>query len=190
MKGTFIAVTGPSASGKTAIVVEMIKRIPGATRLITFTTRPPRPQEVNGRDYFFIDRQAFQKMIEGGELFEYAEVYGNWYGLSHAVLHKTLEQSPCVFVIIDVQGAKNLKTKIPEARVIFLYPNDTDDLERRLREERTETSEEEIEKRIAKARYELSLADTFDAVVYNKEGELEQTVEKALACVTRFSHGV
>ncbi len=181
-KGTFVVIVGPSASGKTKLVTELLKRIPDSARLITTTTRQPRPGEKD--DYFFISREEFEKGIAEDVFFEHAEVYGNLYGSSRKVLDDFLEKYSHVFAIIDVQGAQTLKHKIPDAVVIFVKPGSVEDIRRRLMSERRETSPEELQKRMDTVMHELSLEKNFDHVVDNNEGEFEATIQQVLKIVS------
>ena len=190
MKGKFIVIVGPSASGKTDLVNALIKKIPHSTRLITTTTRPRRPHEKHAENYFFVTREEFERGITSGDFFEYADVYGNWYGSSKENLDTCRKNFKYVFAIIDVQGAQTLKAKVPDAFVIFLHPGSVDDLQKRVRRVRAGISEDELQKRIDTAMDELTLAPTCDVVVKNIEGHFGETVEQVMEIVsvqkTRF----
>jgi guanylate kinase len=183
MKGAFIVITGPSASGKTKLVERLLKNIPDSSRLITTTTRAPRPGEEDGVDYYFISREEFERRLKEDEFFEHAEVYGNLYGSSNIVLKETLEKSPYVFALIDIQGAQSLKEKMPQAFVIFLNPGSIDDIARRLKSERVNVNQEEIAKRIETATREIELRSHFDAEILNREGYFNDTVKQATALI-------
>ncbi|MDB5259354.1 MAG: guanylate kinase [Candidatus Taylorbacteria bacterium] len=184
--GTFIIIIGPSGSGKTELVRALLQRVPNSARMITATTRQPRPHERHGREYFFLERSEFEKGIARGDFFEHAEVYGNLYGLSRHILDGFLEKNDFVFLIIDEQGARRLKTDMPESFAIFIRPDSIADLEKRLITARPETPKEELRKRIDTARHELSMADEFDAVVENFDGRFGETVENTLKILARF----
>ena len=177
MTGKFIIIVGPSTSGKTELVKALLKKMPEATRFVSVTTRAMRPEEKNGVDYTFTDRADFEKRIAAGEFFEYAEVYGNLYGSSKKVLAEELSTHPFVFAVIDFQGAQTIKKLMPEAFVIFLNPGSIEVVHDRMRRIRTDISEEQMAKRMETARHELSLADTFDAKMDNREGYFEEAVE-------------
>ena len=183
MKGSFIIITGPSASGKTTLVAALLQTLHGAAKLPTVTTRAVRPGECDGVDYFFTDSDSFKKRIAAGEFFEYAEVYGNLYGSSKAVLSEFLENHKFVISVVDVKGAKTLKEKIPEAFVIFLRPASENDVVRRLKEERKEIPASELSARLKAVEWELGMASSFDAIVENKEGELAATVSEVLGLI-------
>lgn len=186
-KGTFILIIGPSGSGKSELVRTLLQRVPNSIRMITATTRQPRPHEQHGRDYFFVERSEFEKGIERGDYFEHAEVYGNLYGMSRHVLDGFLEKHDFVFAIVDVQGAKLLKKEALDSFAIFIRPDSLADLERRLMAARPETPKEELRKRIDTARHELSIAGEFDAVVENVNGRFGETVESVLKVLAQFS---
>lgn len=176
MKGKFIVIVGPSAAGKTELVKALIKKIPNSGRLITTTTRQYRPEE-KSTDYFFVTREVFEKGIAEDEFFEYADVYGNWYGSSKKVLEKFRQDFDYVFAIIDVQGAQTVKAKIPDACVIFINPGSVEAVEKRLLRVRAGISKDELQKRHAKIAHELSLAPTFDFVVNNADGQFNEALK-------------
>jgi guanylate kinase len=174
MKGKFIVIVGPSAAGKTELVTALLKKIPHSARLITTTTRPRRPGEKD--DYFFISREEFEKGIQKEEFFEYAKVYGNFYGASKVVLDTLRAQYKYIFAIIDVKGAQTLKVKIPDALVVFIHPGSIEDTHRRIRKVRRDIAQDELQKRLDTATYELSLAPRFDVIVENKDGHFDDAV--------------
>ncbi len=180
--GKFIVIVGPSASGKTELVKALIKKIPNSARLITTTTRERRTEE-KPTDYFFVSRAEFEKGIAAGDFFECADVYGNYYGSSKKVLDEFRKKYDYVFAVIDVQGAQTLKTKIPDALVIFLNPGSVQEIEKRLLRVRAGISQEELAKRHTKIAHELSLASTFDTVIENPEGHFAETVRKAMKII-------
>jgi len=187
MKGKFVIIVGPSTSGKTEAVKALLARVPNSTRFVSVTTRAPRPDEKNGSDYVFVSRDEFQKSVEAGEFFEYAEVYGNLYGSSKKVLADALATHGIVFAIIDIQGAQTIKKAMPEAFVVFLNPGPIEVVHARMKKIRTDISEEQMSKRMETARQELALADSFDAKVENREGRFEEAVEDTLKIVEGLS---
>jgi|CXWK01.1.fsa_nt_gi guanylate kinase len=180
--GKFFVIVGPSASGKTELVKELIKRIPNSARLVTTTTRVRRPEEL-ATDYFFINRQEFEKGIVDGDFFEYAEVYGNLYGPSKKVLADFLSKYDYVFAIIDVQGAVTLKEKMKDARVIFIHPGSVEQIKNRLKRVRRGISEEELQKRLHQVSHELSMAPAFEHIVQNPEGCFDEAVQGVMSIV-------
>lgn len=186
MQGKLILVVGPSASGKTHLVSKLLQKVPNSTRLITTTTRSPRPHERDGKDFFFLTIEDFKKEIQAGNFIEHAEVYGNLYGSSKKVLGDCLQKYKYVFATINVQGVKSLKAEIPSSFSIFIRPGSIEDIKRRLLQDRKGVSDEETQKRIATAEYELSLAPTFDAVVDNIEGHLEDAAQNVLGILSKI----
>ena len=180
MSGKFVVITGPSASGKSTLVDELLKRVPHSARLITITTRAPRPQEKDGVDYYFVSRSEFTKRLGDDEFFEHADVYGNLYGSSKKVLASFLKEHAYVFAVIDVQGARTLKVKVPDSTVVFLLPGSLEEVRRRLLSERMSMPKEEIDKRIKMATHEMTLANEFDLIIENTEGAFDTTVEDCL----------
>ncbi len=174
-RGKFIIVTGPSAAGKTTVVEALLKRLPSSARLVTTTTRAPRPGEIDGRDYHFLSRDDFERRRDAGEFLEWAENYGRLYGSSGVELDKLLAVHPLVFGVLDVQGAAAVKQARPDALTVFLDVGSLDEIDRRLGS-RPGTTPEDLAKRLATARRERSLAGTFDRVVVNHDGRLEETL--------------
>lgn len=186
MSGKFIVIVGPSASGKTMLVKALLERLPNSARLITTTTRAPRPGEQNGIDYYFLSRKEFEARIADNEFFEYADVYGNWYGSSQKVLSSFVDEYDYVFAIIDVQGAKTLKKKLPGCVRIFVKPNSIDEIKNRLQTDRADMPEKELEERLLKVEQELALASTFEAIIQNKEGKFKETVDSCVELLSRI----
>ncbi len=180
MKGRFIIIVGPSASGKTELVNALLKRVPRSARLVTVTTRPPRPGERDGEDYFFVSRTEFEKRIAEGEFLEYAEVYGNLYGQSKKILDAFLRKYRYVFAIIDVKGAQTLKAHMPESFTVFIRSGSLEEIRARLRKIRVDISEEELERRLATVAEEMTYADAFDASVTNVSGKFPETIENVM----------
>lgn len=137
------------------------------TRSVTCTTRPPRPGEVNGIDYYFLTPDEFKKKIDSGDFLEHATVFGNEYGTSRSLVEKELKAGKNVILVIDTQGAGQLKGKI-DATFIFISPPSFEELKKRLLKRRTETPEA-IEKRIAWARHELEMISHYDYHIINDD---------------------
>lgn len=184
--GQLVLIIGPTASGKTTLESELLKLLPNSARIISTTTRVKRPSERDGVDYFFVSRADFEEGLRNGEFIEHAEVHGNLYGASRIVLESTLEQHSVVLAVIDIQGARVFKRIVPTMRSLFIRPSSMTELERRLRAERKEASDDEIRTRLATAEKELAVADTFDRVIENVDGQFESTVQQALACIQEF----
>ncbi len=180
MQGKLIIIVGPSASGKTRLVSELLKKIPNSVRLVTTTTRSPRQNEQDKVDFFFVSRFEFENEIKKDGFFESSEVYGNLYGISKSVLRDFLQKYQYVFAIIDVQGAQKLKAKLLGAFTIFIMPGSLDEIKKRLQQERKGIPIDELNKRLETAAQELALANTFDSTVENIQGQFEKAVQKVV----------
>jgi len=178
-EGLLIVVSGPSGVGKSTVVKEVMKRVEGLVFSISHTTRQPRGKEKNGREYYFISREEFKRMVENNEFVEWAEVYGNLYGTSRRELLLRRNEGD-VLLDIDVQGAINIKKLFPESIRILLFPPSMEELLRRLKN-RKDTPEEEIKKRVKVARWEISRYREFTHIVINDE--LERAVEDVSAII-------
>jgi len=166
LKGLLIVISAPSGTGKTTLVHMLLKEFPDLEFSVSYTTRPPRSGEVDGRDYHFVDRKTFERMIEEGDFLEWAEVYGNLYGTSRTQVLRALNEGRDVILDIDTQGALQVKKNFPEAVLIFILPPSLKELERRLRNRGTD-DEETIERRLKTAREEIRRAPLYDYIVVN-----------------------
>lgn len=178
-----IVLSGPSGVGKDAILTSLRDRLPNCHFTVTVTTRPRRPKEQDGVDYFFISPERFRDMIANGELLEYAQVYGNWYGVPKEQVRQALSKGMDVMIKADVQGAATLKKSVPQAVFIFLAPANLRELEFRLRERQTE-SQEALAHRLAVATEEMKQLDKFDYMVVNADGQMEWAIDQIEAIVT------
>jgi guanylate kinase len=151
--------------------------------VVTATTRPQRPTEVHGLDYFFVSTSEFAEMIEQGELLEYAVVYGDYKGIPKAQVRQALSSGQDVVMRIDVQGAATIRRLVPEAVLIYISAESEEALVQRLRQRKTEP-EDQLKMRIATARQELKWLDMFDYVVINADDQLDQTCQKIIAIIT------
>jgi guanylate kinase len=168
-RGRLIVIAGPSGVGKGSVVKELLSRdSDGLALSVSATTRPPRPTEVDGRDYHFVDADAFDRLILEHGLLEWAEVFGNRYGTPSEFVQVQRSSGRDVILEIDVQGAGQIRERVPEALLILLEPPSLDELARRLRGRGTE-SEERIERRLAEAARELDQRNLFDHVVVNDD---------------------
>lgn len=175
-------ISGPSGAGKGTLVAELLKRVPSISRAVTVTTRPPRRGERNGVDYYFVTKEEFNEGRERGDFLEWALVHGNYYGTPKAEVEKKLKDGYDVVLVIDVQGAARVKEKMPESYLIFIKPPSVEELIKRLQLRKTET-QQEVSRRIARARAEMALAEKYDYVVINDEvnraaTELAEVVER------------
>jgi guanylate kinase len=175
-RGHFIVLSSPSGGGKSTIIQRLLAQIPNLLHSISVTTRNPRGSEKNGDPYWFISREEFLRQRDAGELLEWEEVYGDYYGTPRQAAEAAAAAGHQVIFDLDVKGALRLKAMRPETLLIFLYPPSFDVLERRLRQRGTET-EERLQNRLAVARWECEQAGRFDHVVVNDD------LEKAVAAV-------
>ena len=188
-RGRLFVLSGPSGVGKDA-VLSLMKEMDGLSCRFatTATTRPIRRGERDGVDYLFLTEDRFRALIESDGLLEWAEVYGNLYGVPKRQATDALARGENVLVKIDVQGAATVRRLFPDAVLIFLDPPDADALERRLRARATE-SEPELQRKLSAARAELREADRFDRRVVNEEGEPRKAAERVAAIVREMSDG-
>jgi guanylate kinase len=179
-----LIVSGPSGSGKSTLVQKILE-LPGTMLAVSSTTRPPRKTESNGKWYNFISEAEFRIMIERGEFLEYAQVFGkNWYGTPRKALNEALEQKKDLVLEIDVQGALQVKQKMPGAVAVFVIPPSRQDLERRIRE-RGLDSEDEIRRRLDRARQEMLSYKSYDFAVVNDDLERAGLEVQAIALGSR-----
>jgi guanylate kinase len=164
--GNLFAVAAPSGTGKSSLVKALLELDSHLVVSISHTTRKPRGQEQDGREYHFIDEPEFRRMIDAGQFVEWAEVHGNLYGTSRGAIEERIVRGQDVLLEIDWQGALQIKRLFPNAVLIFILPPSWDELRLRL-ERRGEDDAETIEQRMANARIEVSKADQFDFVIIN-----------------------
>ncbi len=174
-KGNLFIVTGPSGAGKGTVLGRLLPTMEQLQYSVSATTRAPREGEEDGVNYYFLNRNDFLNMVDRGEFLEYAEYVGNFYGTPAGPVDECLEKGVDVILEIEVQGALTVKSKRPEAKLVFIIPPTFADLELRLRSRGSE-SDEIIAKRLEKAKEEYSMANHYDYIVCN--GEVEQAVEE------------
>lgn len=184
--GTLYIISAPSGAGKTSLVNALIQELSHLKLSVSHTTRAPRPKEVDGYNYHFIDQATFKQMQKNGDFMESAEVFGNFYGTSEQAVKKMLEQGSDVILEIDWQGAEQIKARFKDAISIFILPPDIDTLQERL-EVRAEDSQEIIDLRMSKAKSELKHWHKADYLVVNDD--FEQALEdlQAIIKVNRLS---
>ncbi|NOZ06519.1 MAG: guanylate kinase [Chloroflexi bacterium] len=178
-----IVISGPSGVGKDVTLKRMKERNLPFHFVVTTTTRPQRPGEIHGKDYFFISVTEFAEMMDKGELLEHAIVYGDYKGIPKQQVRDALASGKDVIMRIDVQGAATIRQLCPEGVFIFLMAASEEELVNRLHERKTETSEG-LKMRIATAREEVKRIGEFDYVVLNRDGELDSTVDTIAAIIT------
>jgi guanylate kinase len=184
-----IVISGPSGVGKDTIIQRMKERNLPIHFVVTAATRPPRPNEVHGKDYFFYTHDEFAEMIEKGELLEYAIVYNDYKGIPKSQVSDALSTGKDVVMRLDVQGAATIRKLCPDALMIFLTVQDEQEMVNRLLERKTETPEG-LKLRIATARQEMTQVDSFDYVVINRENHLEETVDTIISIIVAEHHRV
>ena len=182
-KGVLLVVSGPSGAGKGTICQMLRDQLPDLGYSISVTTRAPRTGEVDGESYFFKTIPEVKQMIEKGELLEYAEVYGNYYGTLRSEAEKIVNSGRDLILEIEVDGAGQIKKLLgDECTAVMLIAPDHKELERRLRGRGTD-SEEAILNRLATARKEISLAPMYDYIVVNENGKVEECAENIVAII-------
>jgi guanylate kinase len=183
--GRLIVVSGPSGAGKTTVLKEVFERCPFLELSVSATTRPPRPGELDGRDYYFLSQQDFARRRAAGDFLECFEVYGRgyWYGTLKEEVAPRLAAGKWVVLEIDVEGTLAVLRQYPEAVTIFVRPESVDELERRLRRRGTE-SEAAIQRRLEVARRELQFMDRYAYVVTNES--IEEAVQEIVEILQSF----
>ena len=179
-RGRLFVIAAPSGAGKTSLVRALMEREPGLRFSISFTTRKQRPNEVHGRDYFFVAREEFDRMIAAGEFLEHATVFDNSYGTARRQVEESLAAGQDLILEIDWQGAQQIRRALPECHSIFILPPSRAELERRLRGRGTD-SEEVIQRRLRDAASDMGHWREFEFVVVNDDfdralGELQAIV--------------
>ena len=165
-RGRLFVIAAPSGAGKTSLVRALMEREPGLSFSISYTTRRQRPNEMHGRDYFFVSRDEFDRMAGTGQFLEYATVFGNSYGTARAQVEQSLASGQDLILEIDWQGARQIRSALPECCSIFILPPSRAELERRLRGRGTDT-EEVIIRRLGEAADDMAHWREFDYVVVN-----------------------
>ena len=183
-KGLLIVFSGPSGSGKGTILHDVLEQNPSVMLSVSATTRSPREGEQEGVNYFFLSKNQFEQLIADGGMLEHACYCGNYYGTPRKPVEEALKNGKDVILEIEVQGALQIKQKFPECITVFILPPSMEVLESRLRRRQTE-DEETIQKRLAKAKEELTFAKQYDYVVVN--GELKTAVDDMQA-ILRAEH--
>src|SRR4030042_517045 len=178
-----IVLSGPSGVGKDAVLNGIRRRRYPLYYAVTATTRPRRERERDGVDYYFVSRADFEKMIEKNELLEWANVYGNLYGVPKRQMQEALSRGQDAVVKVDVQGAATIKKIVPQAVFIFLAPSSMNDLENRLRQRKTESGLD-LELRMRAAQEEMKQLPMFDYIVINQKDGIEVAISQIEAIIT------
>ena len=170
MSGNLFIVSAPSGAGKSSLTAKLLEEDKNIHLSVSYTTRAPRPGEVDGRDYHFVDKASFLGMLRRGEFLESAEVHGNHYGTSEAWIRAQRAAGHDILLEIDWQGAQQVRRLVPDTIGIFILPPSIAELERRMRA-RAQDSEEVVRRRMAAAADEMSHAAEFDYVIINNDFE-------------------
>jgi guanylate kinase len=184
MSGLLFVITAPSGAGKSTLIDALLKGDPRLKLSVSYTTRAPRPSEVNGREYHFVDDRAFLAMLQRGEFLESAEVHGNRYGTSQGVIRDALARGEELVLEIDWQGAQQVRRLLP-CTGVFILPPSVAELERRMRA-RGQDSDAVIRRRLASAEEEISHAPEFDYVIINKDFDVARQDLQAIIRVERL----
>jgi guanylate kinase len=189
MTGNFFIISAPSGAGKSTLTAKLLEHDRDVHLSVSYTTRPPRPGEVDGRDYHFVGKAAFMAMLERGEFLESAEVHGNHYGTSEAWIRAERAAGHDILLEIDWQGAQQVRRIFSDTIGIFILPPSIAELERRMRA-RGKDSEEVVRRRLAVAADEMSHAAEFEYVIINKDFEEARSDLIAVVRASRlgFSH--
>lgn len=167
-KGKLFVISGPSGAGKSTVVFKAVENRSDVCFSISVTTRKPRPGEVDGKEYFFVDLDRFKEMVEHDELLEHAEYVANSYGTPRAYVQEQLDEGKNVLLDIEVQGARQVHEKMPEAVMIFIVPPSMEVLKQRLENRGTDTARA-IEARLIRAKQEYAEADFYDYIIVNDD---------------------
>ncbi len=178
-----LVISGPSGVGKDMLIRRLRERGYPFYFVVTATSRPKRPGEVEGRDYFFVSKEEFEDMVARGELLEHALVYGDYKGVPKAQIREALASGLDVIMRVDVQGASTIRQIAPEAVFVFLAPASEEELVARLKS-RSSESPEHLRQRLQTAKWEMEQIGQFDYVIFNPDGELDKAVDQLLAIIT------
>lgn len=179
-----VVVSAPSGAGKTTVLARVLEDTPGLRFSVSHTTRGPRPGERDGQDYHFVDREAFLRLRDAGELLEWAEVHGNLYGTAVAEIERARAEGRDILLDLDVQGAAQVRARIPGAISVFILPPSYEVLERRLRG-RGQDDEQTIRRRLAAAGREIDAFEQYDFVIVNEDLDACARDLKSIVCAAR-----
>jgi guanylate kinase len=182
-KGEIIAVSGPSGGGKTTIVKKILKQFPEIQFSISATTRPKRENEIEEKEYFFISEEEFKNKIEQGEIVEWEKLYDYYYGTFKNHIDDNINESRSVLVEIDVKGALSIKRIYPDSHLVYIIPPSYQEIIRRLKNRKTETVKD-LNKRIKRAKMELSQKDKFDYIIVNEN--LNKAISETLILINNI----
>lgn len=187
--GVLLVLSAPSGAGKTTLAHRLIKDTANSIFSVSYTTRPARGKEVDGLDYRFVDTRTFQEKIDRGEFVEWAEVHGHFYGSPKAVVDEAFAKRGVALFDIDVQGGQAIKRKYPDAITIFIVPPSMAELERRLRDRKTD-SDETIRRRMLAARSEIERGtSSYDFIIMNDDFERAYSELRSILIAERCRRG-
>ena len=186
MRGRLIVVSGPSGAGKSTLIRAALDAVPGLAYSVSATTRDPRPGEVDGRDYIFLSREEFERWIEDGRFLEWAQYSNNLYGTPEEKVEEFLDEGRSVILEIELQGARQVREKRPDAAMVFVRAPSLDETRRRLTGRATET-QEALETRLETAVREVAARDEFDHEVVN--GDREQARKDMIEIMESLTTG-
>lgn len=178
--GKLIVLTGPSGVGKGTLLRILLEQHPELYFSVSATTRQPRPGEIDGQHYYFVSREKFEQMLEAGELLEWAEYAGNYYGTPRAPVERQIQLGRSVVLEIELVGARKINQTFPTALMIFILPPSLAELERRIRS-RAQDSEEAIAKRLNRAQAEIEAANEFTVQIVNDD--MKEALSKIEAAI-------
>jgi guanylate kinase len=180
--GQLIVITGPSGVGKGTLVRHLLTRFPNLYLSVSATTRPPRPGEIEGKDYYFLNHHSFEEKIAAGQFLEWAEYAGNYYGTPQSAIANQLAAGQTIILEIELEGARQVYQSFPQGRRIFILPPSFEELERRLRS-RGKDTETAIAHRLERAQEELAASDEFEYQIVNDD------LETALDAIEKIIFG-
>ena len=185
MSGVLFIVSSPSGGGKTSLVKTLLEAEPQLRLSVSYTTRPPRPGEEDGRDYHFVSAPVFERMLEAGEFLESAVIYGNRYGTSQKLIEREQAQGRDVVLEIDWQGAQQIRRVMRQVVSVFILPPSPEVLEARLRA-RGQDSEDVVARRLASAREEISHVSEYEYVIINDDFDRAAQVLRSIIRAERL----
>lgn len=183
MKPTLIIIAGPSGVGKSTILESILPKFKEIKKLKTITTRPKRAGE--GEKYYFTSEDDFKNLITSGDLIEWAQIHGHFYGAKKSEVEKMIKEGTYPIAAIDVQGVRKYKKIFPDLLAIFISYDSLAELPKRLRSTRPDASEEEIQKRLTTAQGEMKAVNEYEHVVLNHEGQLNKTIDTVVGIIEK-----
>jgi guanylate kinase len=187
-RGILFVISSVSGGGKTTVINHLMEELEGLHLAVSHTTRSPRADESDGKEYYFVSRDTFETIIEQNGFLEWAEVYGHYYGTSKRAVDDLLSDTCDVILDIDVQGAMQIREKLPDSILVFVVPPSWEEQERRLIERGTET-DDQLRRRLEAAKEELALVQEYDYAVRNDKLELTVNTVKSIIISQRCRPG-